>query len=68
MHASDFNLSELSNEAADVIMQYPWQVDQFCDCVRKISRFICVQIDTDLNSVDNSINADTTSESESFVE
>lgn len=65
---SDLDLSELSNEAADVIMQYPWRVDRFCDCVRKISRFICVQINNDLNTVDDRIQTDTTSESEAFVE
>lgn len=45
----DLNLEELSLEAADMVMSYPCESSQLCDCVRKISKFICIQISLETN-------------------
>lgn len=64
----DLNLEDLSSEAADLIMTFPNDVDQYCECVRKLSKYICIQISIELDS-DNAnaefvINEDYSSESE----
>lgn len=40
----DLNLDELSMEACNLILTYPWKEDDLCDCIRKIAKYICVQI------------------------
>lgn len=43
------DLDELSLEAADLIMYYPWNVDAYCDCIRKLSKYICIRISSELD-------------------
>lgn len=40
----DMNLKELSHEAAELVMSFPRNIDKYCECVEKISKFICIQI------------------------
>lgn len=42
-------------------MSYPWEVEPFCECVRKISKYICVQIN---DVIENDVNGDCDNESE----
>lgn len=37
-------LVDLSNEAAEAVMTYPHKIKEFSEIVRKISRFLCVDI------------------------
>ncbi|XP_055301186.1 uncharacterized protein LOC129567856 [Sitodiplosis mosellana] len=39
---SNPNLWEMSLEAADLVMNYPNNRDEFCRCIKKMSKFICV--------------------------
>lgn len=50
MHISfiDLDLNQLSLEAADLVMDFPGSVNQYCECVRKLSKFICVQMSHEL--------------------
>lgn len=41
---------EISFEAADLIMNFPNKIDEFCDCVKKISKFLCIEISDKLDS------------------
>lgn len=40
----DMKLDDLSIKAAESVMAYPHKLKEFCEIVRKISRFICVDI------------------------
>lgn len=61
--STDLKLDEMSFEAADLVMNYPNRPEQFCECVRKLSKFICVEINAKLEkqNVDD-IDIDTGSE------
>lgn len=43
------NLKELTREAAELVMSFPRNIDQYCECVDKISKFICIQISIGLD-------------------
>lgn len=62
---SDWNREELMDEAVDIIMCDPWEVDRFCDCVRKISRYICVRVSSENNINQNNVVEDDLSSEES---
>lgn len=49
----DWRLSELSLKAIDSIMNYPCNPYEFCGCIRKISKYLCVQIERELNDKSN---------------
>lgn len=45
----DLNLEDLSYKAADIIIYYPCTTEDFCATIRKISKYICVQISQELD-------------------
>lgn len=36
------NLWESSLEAADLVMNFPNNIDEFCQCIKKLAKYICV--------------------------
>lgn len=44
----ELDLAEITEEAADLVMKYPYNHYQFTESVKKISRFICVEMYTKL--------------------
>lgn len=46
---SDLNLFDLSFDAMDFLMSTPWNIDNFCNGVRNISKCICIEISHQLN-------------------
>lgn len=65
-HFPDLNLSDLSLQTIDVIMSLPCNSDDLCAVVRRISKYICIQLSQDLEKENiNALNAiSTESESE----
>lgn len=53
---TDLNLNEISFEAADIVMNYLTQPAQFCECVCRLSKFICIEVSLklEMESTDDS--------------
>lgn len=51
----DMNLKELTREAAELVMSFPRNIDQYCECVDKISKYICIQISIGLDKGNEAI-------------
>lgn len=58
---SDLDQTDISSQAAELVMNFPNRVNEFCDCVKKISKLICVQLSDKLE-------AENIDESDSFNE
>lgn len=65
---SDLCLNDLSFKAIDLISSFPADVDDLCDCIQKISKWICNEISLELDLNQENINdciLETTDEDES---
>lgn len=49
----NLNLNEISFEAADIVMNYLTQPAQFCKCVCRLSKFICIEVSLKLEMKSN---------------
>lgn len=45
----DLNLMDISYEMIDLIMNFPCKTEDYCTIVRKISKYICIQLSHDLD-------------------
>lgn len=45
----DLNLMDLSYEMIDLIMKIPSKTEDYCTIIRKISKYICIQLSQDLD-------------------
>lgn len=45
----DLNLDDLSYTAADLIIYYPFTNEHFCDVIQNISKYICVELNQELD-------------------
>ncbi|XP_055301244.1 uncharacterized protein LOC129567897 [Sitodiplosis mosellana] len=61
----DLNLADISLEAAALVMDFPNKIDEFCECIKKISKFICVQMSDTLEK-ENIEDSDSMNERYSF--
>lgn len=61
----DSDLDDISLEAADAVMNYPASTENFVQCVRKISKYMCVETNAHLQSPN--IETDTNAQSPSIT-
>lgn len=65
---ADLNLDKLSHEAAELIMNYPNKPMEYFQCVRKLSKFICVEIKNHIESNDFDENIDDKNATDTSIE